>query len=210
MDYQQNSISVHLNFTLYQFLRPRIFQQDTLAVTRFNAHQSTIYHKDAVLKTITLPKTTQDIRECLSRQHVHENREWRQCLLKLLSNIRFFVRQSLLLHGDGMNPKVTMYNCRSCEKRMIPEYMTGFEERLTNILHQRCKTKWYNYGFKVLWELASFLHATPSYMVMKDETTDVSNCEQVMFFSLGQWRLWGKWRIYGLIFDQGWNLVVCD
>ena len=35
-------------------------------------------------------------------------------------------------------------------------------------------------AFKVLRELASFLHATPFYMVMMDETTDVSNCEQVM------------------------------
>ena len=37
-------------------------------------------------------------------------------------------------------------------------------------------------AFKILQELASFLHATPFYTVMMDETTGVSNCEQVMVF----------------------------
>ena len=37
-------------------------------------------------------------------------------------------------------------------------------------------------AFKVLRELASFLHATPFYMVMMDETSDMSNCEQVTVF----------------------------
>ena len=77
-----------------------IYFNRTLAVTRFNTHQSTICHKAAVLKTITLPKTTQDIGECPSRQHRHENCECRQ---SLLSNkiIYFLVWQCLLLHGDG-------------------------------------------------------------------------------------------------------------
>ena len=83
------------------------------AVTRSNAHQSTIWHKDAVLKTITLPKTTQDIGEHLSRQHAHKKCERRQCLLhvqvKLLSNIHFWFDKVFLF--IEMNPKVTMYSC---------------------------------------------------------------------------------------------------
>ena len=175
LDYRQNFVSVHLYFTMRQFLRPHMFQQDILA-------QSTISHKDAVLKTITLLKTKQDIGKCLSKQHAHENRECQQCLLKLLSNIPFLVWQGLPLHGEGMNPTVTMYNCWSCKERMIPEYMTGFEEWLTNILTRNSKWNNTSMAFKVLQELVSFLHAPPLYMAMMDETTDMWNCEQVMFF----------------------------
>ena len=53
--------------------------------------------QNAVLKTTTLPKTTQDIGECLSRQYAHENRECRQCLPILI----FLVQQGLPLYGDG-------------------------------------------------------------------------------------------------------------
>ena len=60
------------------------------AVIRFTSHQASTCHRDAVLKTITLPATTRDVGESLSVQHAQQKLERRQCFLKLLSNVRFF------------------------------------------------------------------------------------------------------------------------
>jgi len=59
------------------------------ATVKFDAHQVSKCHKEAVLKVITLPATTSDVAESLSTQHLREKLERRQCLLKTLSSIRF-------------------------------------------------------------------------------------------------------------------------
>ena len=71
------------------------------ASERFNNHETSACHKEAVLRTITLPATTQDNGECLSKEHQREKMERQQCLLKILSNIRFLARQGLPLRGHG-------------------------------------------------------------------------------------------------------------
>ena len=48
----------------------------------------------------TLPATTTDIGEALSTAHAPEKLENRQCLLKILSNLRFLARQSCAIRGD--------------------------------------------------------------------------------------------------------------
>ena len=57
------------------------------ASVRIAAHEASTCHKEAVLKTITLPATTHDIGESLSAQ--------------LLSNVKFLARQALPLRGAG-------------------------------------------------------------------------------------------------------------
>ena len=71
------------------------------ARARFSAHESNTCHKDAVLKTVTLPATVRDIGEAVSLQHAQDKLERRQCFLKLLSNDRFLAKQGLPLQGDG-------------------------------------------------------------------------------------------------------------
>lgn len=63
-------------------------------------HENTKSHKDAVMMTVTLPKTTRDVGESLSRQLVREKEEHREIFLKIISNIRFLARQGLALRGD--------------------------------------------------------------------------------------------------------------
>ena len=69
------------------------------ACSKFPNHESSLCHKDAVLKTITLPATTQDIGESISSQLAKDRLDRRQCFLKLLSNVRFLARQALPLRG---------------------------------------------------------------------------------------------------------------
>ena len=49
-------------------------------------------HKEAVEKIVTLPATTRDVGELLSRMHAQEKIENRQCFFKILSNLRFVAR----------------------------------------------------------------------------------------------------------------------
>ena len=50
---------------------------------------------------ITLPKTTKDIGETLSTKHAENKNDNRECLLKILSSLRFLGRQGLQIRGDG-------------------------------------------------------------------------------------------------------------
>lgn len=60
---------------------------------KFNLHQGTNRHKEAVLKMLTLPATTLYVSECLSRLYQIETLECRQCFLKILSNLRYLACQ---------------------------------------------------------------------------------------------------------------------
>ena len=71
------------------------------ATTKFNKHEASQYHKEAVLKTITLPATTGNVGEMLSSQLAKQHLESRKCFLKLLSDARFLSRQGLAFRGDG-------------------------------------------------------------------------------------------------------------
>ena len=71
------------------------------AVTKFNKHEGSRCHKDAVLATVTLLATTRDISELLSTQLAKKRSERCKYFLKLLSNVRFLSRQGLAFHGDG-------------------------------------------------------------------------------------------------------------
>ena len=71
------------------------------ATTRFVSHEASRCHKDGVLKMITLPATTHDIGESLSKQHSKEKLVNRQCFLKLLATIKFLSRQGLPFRGSG-------------------------------------------------------------------------------------------------------------
>ena len=75
-------------------------------------------------RVFTLPATTPDIGEVLSTVHAQEKFENRQCLLKILSNLRFLA--SLVTSGE-MVMKVIVTSCSysSCVERMTPESVSG-------------------------------------------------------------------------------------
>ena len=71
------------------------------ATTKFNKHEASQCHKEAVLKTVTLPAITGNVGEMLSSQLAKQHLECRKCFFKLLSNACFFSRQGLAFCGDG-------------------------------------------------------------------------------------------------------------
>ncbi len=64
-------------------------------------HELCSSHKEAVEVTITLPASTGNIAEILSREVMKEKEQNRTMLLKIISSIRFLARQGLPLRGDG-------------------------------------------------------------------------------------------------------------
>ena len=67
-----------------------------LPTSVFRQHELSNCHnyKEAVEKIITLPATTLDVGEMLSKAHAQEKSENRQVLLTILSNLRFLARQA--------------------------------------------------------------------------------------------------------------------
>ena len=50
---------------------------------------------------MTIPATTVDVGEMLSSEHTRQKAENRECLLKILSNLRFLCRQGCAIRGHG-------------------------------------------------------------------------------------------------------------
>lgn len=77
------------------------FSNSKDATISFRKHDSSGCHKEAVEKMITLPATTRDSAEMLCRLHSSEKAANCNCLLKILSNLRFFARQGCAIRGEG-------------------------------------------------------------------------------------------------------------
>ena len=71
------------------------------ATIAFKKHESSECHKEAVQVMISLPATCPHVGEMLSSQHAQQKMENRECLLKVLANLKFLARQGLPLRGDG-------------------------------------------------------------------------------------------------------------
>lgn len=51
--------------------------------------------------SVVLPRACPDVDEMLSSQHSQQKKENRDCLLKILLNLKFLARQGISLHGNG-------------------------------------------------------------------------------------------------------------
>ena len=71
------------------------------ATISFKTHEASASHKEALQVVMVIPSTCSDVGEMLSREHAQEKGENRQCLHRILLNIRFLSRQSLAFRGDG-------------------------------------------------------------------------------------------------------------
>ena len=151
------------------------------ATAKFAKHEGSRCHKDSVLKTITLPATTSDVGEMLSSQLAKERLERRKCLLKWLSNARFLSRQGLAFRDDGEELDsnfVRLIYLRSEDNTKLVDWMRQKTDKYTSADIQNEMVK--VIALRVLRKIAGSLQSTQFFTVMVDETTDVSNVEQVV------------------------------
>ena len=71
------------------------------ATMSFTRHEVSDCHKETFEAMITLPKSTSDVAETLSKSHSAEKKENRKLFIKILLNITFLARQRIALRGDG-------------------------------------------------------------------------------------------------------------
>ena len=65
----------------------------------FRKHESSLCHKEAVEKLLTLPATTQDVGEMLSGTLALDRANNRHCFMKILSSLQFLARQGSGIRG---------------------------------------------------------------------------------------------------------------
>ena len=144
-------------------------------------HESSRCHQESVLKTVTLPSTTGNVGEMLCSQLATQRSERRQCLLKILSNVRFLARQGLAFRGDGDESDsnfMRLLNLRSEDDPKLVEWVKQKTGKYTSAAMQSEMVK--VMGLSVLRRISRNLQNACFYTVMVDETTDIANIEQVV------------------------------
>ena len=64
-------------------------------------HEVSRSYKGAFQVMVVTPSTCRDVVDMIVKQHKQEKMHNRQCLLKIISNVKFIARQGFPFHGDG-------------------------------------------------------------------------------------------------------------
>lgn len=144
----------------------------------FQNHEKSACHSEAVEVMVTA--TTRNIGELLSVQHAEQKDKNQQALYQIVSSIRFLSRQELAMRGDkdeaDGNHKQLLHmkseedlNLAECLKRKENVYISP------DIQNEILKTM----GLQISRKLPADIQASLFITIMVNETTDVSNSEQV-------------------------------
>ena len=135
---------------------------------------------------ITLPSSTKNVAESLSNALKREKLERRQCLLKVLSNIRFLAWQGLPLRGHGDHETQTesdsnfvqLMKLRGEDDSRIAGWLEKKTDKYTSpdIQNEVLKTM----VLQILRQVIESISSSPFLSLMVDETTDFSNKEQLV------------------------------
>ena len=118
----------------------------------------------------------------LSSQLSRDRLQRRKCLLKLLSNARFLARQGLAFCGDKDESDtnfIRLIHLRSEDIAMLVDWIKQKADKYTcgDMQNEMVKVM----ALRVLREIAASIQSAPFFFtVMVDETTNVSNKEQVV------------------------------
>ena len=130
---------------------------------------------------ITLPKTTSDIAETLLVQHQREKLERLQCLLNVISIVRFLAQQALPLRGHGKECDCNFFQLLKLRGEDDPRVEVWLRKKTdkhisADVQNEILKTM----ALHVLRQVADSVRSAPFLAAMVDETTDTSNKEQVV------------------------------
>jgi hypothetical protein len=150
------------------------------ATVKFKLHSSSNCHKEAVLKMVTMP-SSKNVAESLSSQLAMEKLERRQCFLKILSNVRFLARQGLPFRGHGDEKDSIFFQLlklRGEDNTKVTDWLNKKTDKYTapDIQNEILKIM----ALSVLRKVIDSIHSAHFLSIMIDETTDVSNKEQVV------------------------------
>ena len=152
------------------------------ATIAFKKHVQSKCHAEAVKVVVTLPKTTKDVGEQLSRAHRMEKEQARDMLRLILSSVRFLARQGLGLRGDGSDASgnlIQLLRLRGEDKPQVIQWLEKNARKHTAPENQNEMLQLM--AHHVLRRVLKDIHSSPFLAVMVDETRDMSNIEQLTF-----------------------------
>jgi len=145
-------------------------------------HEQSNSHKHAVTCVIRIPATTEDVGELLNEKHAEEKAVARQSLLKILSNIRFLARQALPMRGDGKGEPNSnsnqLYRLRGEDSPFLLEWIKRKGNNYTS--HDMQGEMLKIMALRILRDISAEIKSVEFYAIMVDETSDVSNTEQLV------------------------------
>ena len=144
-------------------------------------HEQSSSHKEAVEKMITLPSSCPDVAEMLSREHAEQKKDNRQCLLKILSNLRFLARQGIALRGDGDEKESNFIQLLKLRGNDDPKIEVWLQRKTDKYISHDIQNELLKVmALSILREIAANLSKSSFFSIMADECTDSSNKEQLV------------------------------
>ena len=151
------------------------------ATIAFKKHESSECHKEAVQVMISLPATCPDVGEMLSSQHAQQKMENRECLLKVLANLKFLARQGLPLRGDGDDSDSNFIQLLKLRARDDKPLAAWLEKKTDKYLSHDMQNELLQVmALSILRDVSKEIQASSFFSVMCDECTDASNKEQLV------------------------------
>ena len=152
------------------------------ATVLFQKHQQSVTHKQAVEVMIVLPSSTKDVSELLVKQLAKEKECNRRMLLKIVSSIRYLSRQGMALRGDGNDEDSNFVQLLRLKGEDDPDLLEWLKRKTNKYTSHEIQNNIIKVmASHVLRNITSSLQKSPFLTLMMDETTDISNKEQVIF-----------------------------
>ena len=124
----------------------------------------------------------EDVGEIMSSCHADEKSTNRQCLLKILSNVKFLARQSLPLRGTGDDCDsnfIQLYLLREEDNPILKAWRT--KKKTNKYVHHEIQNEMMKVmALKILRKIAYNVREADFYLIMCDEATDVANVSQLV------------------------------
>ena len=162
------------------------------AIERFNKHENSASHRQAVDAVEKIPKTTANVGDMISSEYAKQKLQNRAMLLIILSSIRYLSRQGIALRGRyksgdddighvGGEPDSNVVQLLKLRAQDIPQLMHWMgrnQDKFTSpdIQNEILQIMAITIQRKISSEICG-----KWYTIMVDETTDISNTEQMVF-----------------------------
>ena len=149
------------------------------ATSAFKKHQESKTHCEAVEAMITLPNTTSDVGELLSKAHKEEKELARDMLRSILSSVRYLARQGLALRGDddAESNLIQLLQLRAEDNPQLVLWLQRSSRKYTS--HENQNEMLEIMAHHVLGKILGCMQQSPFLAIMLDETTDALNKEQL-------------------------------
>lgn len=155
------------------------FRRD--ATIAFKKHEKSDCHREAVLVSIVLPRTCQDVDEMILSERAQTKKQNRECLLKILSNMKFLARQGLPPRGDGNETDSNFTQLMNLSAKDDPQFAEWLEKKTDKYVSPNVQNELLKImALAVLREISNTIRESSFYAIMCDECTDVSNKEQIV------------------------------